>query len=107
VTTRSDFNPRLRDAEGVPLAAPVRGSLRRPDFGDRGPAVDPSAVRREAEERIAASAARNPRGRMDSSPSQGFAIESLGRLVQQLSAELTVVRQRLSELEAQQRKPAA
>jgi hypothetical protein len=106
--TDRNFNPRLRDSEGMPLVAPVRGSVQRPDFRAKGPQVDPGAVSAEAAARIEASAARAPRERMGgASPSQGFAIEALGRLVQQLSAELTVVRQRLSELEAQQRKPAA
>jgi hypothetical protein len=106
VTTARDFNPRMRDAEGMPLVAPVRGSVQRPNFRDKAPEVDPGAVTAEVQARIEASAARNPRERMGGASSQWLLVEALARRIEQLEAEAIVARQRLSELEAQ-RKPAA
>jgi hypothetical protein len=92
----------------MPLVAPVRGSVQRPDFRAKAPQVDPGAVTTETQERLAASAARSvSRERMGGAPSHGFLVEALARRIEQLEAEAIVMRQRLGELEAQQRKPAA
>ena len=104
--TDRNFNPRLRDSEGMPLVAPVRGSVQRPDFRAKAPQVDPGAVKTETAERIEASAARAPRERLGGAPSQWLLVEAMARRIEQLEAEALVTRQRISELEAQ-RKPAA